>query len=94
MGTNSNEVPINPKSSNSLTKPSLNKHTIYGFLLSCVITPVLAIPLMTTIFQIRLAKYNIKQGEQPKAQWRSASLTIFLVFAIMAIITVFALMEL
>jgi hypothetical protein len=76
------------------TKPSLNKHAIYGFLLSCVITPALAIPFITTMFQIRLAKYNIKEGKEPKPQWRSAILTISLVFAIMAIVVVFALMEL
>ncbi len=92
MGTNSSEVQMNTNPSDSLTKPSPNKHVIYGFLLSCVITPALAIPLMTTIFQIRLAKYNIKEGKEPKPQWRSAILTICLVSVIMIIVVTLALM--
>jgi hypothetical protein len=74
----------------TLKKPSLNRHLIYGFLMG----PALGIPIMTTVFQIRLAKYNIKQGKEPKSQWRSAVLTISLVYAIMAIVVVFYLMEL
>jgi membrane protein CcdC involved in cytochrome C biogenesis len=82
----------------TLKKPSLNKHIAYGFVLSFVIayelalsfaiTSALAIPIITSVFQIRLAKYNIKQGKPPKKQWRSAILTIFLVFAIVAIVVV------
>lgn len=94
METNNGDMQIDTDPNNTLTKPSLNKHVIYGFLLSWVITLALAIPLMTTIFQIRLAKYNIKIGKDPKVQWRSAILNAFLVFAITAIVVICALMRL
>jgi hypothetical protein len=92
METSNNEVQISADPRDTSTKPDLTNHVIYGVLLACIIPPALSIPITTAIFQIRLAKHNLRQGENPKKQWRSAILTMFLVFAIMVIVVIFALM--